>query len=269
MFNYMFITDIPEIARYVEACGVNRIFVDLERNGKFERQGHLSTVISAHDPRNIEKIKLALKSADLMVRVNPLFSGSRDEIEMVLDGGCQTIMIPMFHDLGTLHKFDEIINRRAKIIPLVETIEASHIVKDISLLDCVSEIHIGLNDLHIQHKLRFMFELISNGEVERMVKASIKPIGFGGIAHVGAENVALPAELVMAEHVRLNSCGVILSRAFHQSANSLKELHEKSNFSEELKKLISCRSDLLNSDSDYLNSKHIELCRIVSKVLSK
>ncbi|BFO02944.1 hypothetical protein KNHN1_13220 [Pseudomonas guariconensis] len=267
MFNYMFITDTPEIAQYVEAFGVNRIFVDLERNGKVERQGHLNTVISTHNPKNIEKIKLVLRSADLMVRINPFFKGSLDEIEMVLDGGCQSIMIPMFRDLRTLEEFGEIINGRAKVIPLVETIEASRLVKEISSLDFVSEIHIGLNDLHIQHKLNLMFELISNGEVERMVKASLKPIGFGGIAHIGARNVAVPAELVMAEHVRLKSCGVILSRAFHQNAISLQELHEKSNFSEEMKKLVSCRLELLKTHKDHLDAKHAELCRVINKVV--
>jgi len=42
----MYITNDAEIAKIAENAGVDWIFVDLEINGKEERQGHLDTVIS-------------------------------------------------------------------------------------------------------------------------------------------------------------------------------------------------------------------------------
>ncbi|WP_214834823.1 hypothetical protein [Exiguobacterium sp. E4787] len=41
----MYITNEPNIALLAEQNGVDWVFVDLELNGKEERQGHLDTVI--------------------------------------------------------------------------------------------------------------------------------------------------------------------------------------------------------------------------------
>ena len=69
--------------------------------------------------------------------------------------------------------------------------------------------------LHISMGLSFMFELLSDGLVEYVAnkcKAKGVPFGFGGIARIG--DGMLPAERILAEHVRLGSSSVILSRTF-------------------------------------------------------
>ena len=40
----MFITNNPEIARIAEGAGVDRIWIDLEKLGKEERQGGMNSV---------------------------------------------------------------------------------------------------------------------------------------------------------------------------------------------------------------------------------
>lgn len=266
VFNYLYITDVPEIAEYVEECGVNRIFVDLELNGKSARQGHLDTVISKHDRNNIGLIKKRLKSADLMVRLNPYYSGSQDEVEMAIDSGCDSIMLPMFDDLETVEKFGELIKGRVSLIPLVETIKGASVIDKVSQLECVSELHIGLNDLHLERKLKFMFQLLSDGTIENLMSRATKPTGFGGIARLGAGMV--PGELVMAEHVRLGSSGVILSRAFHNNAKSVDELINKIDLFSELNKLDSLRLRLSESGEAELERYHAELCEKVNMVVS-
>jgi len=57
----MYITNDAEIAKIAENAGVDWIFVDLEINGKEERQGHLDTVISKHEISDVKKIKSVLK----------------------------------------------------------------------------------------------------------------------------------------------------------------------------------------------------------------
>lgn len=266
MFKYMFITDNAEVAEYVESCGVNRIFVDLERNGKIARQGHLNTVISQHDPANIELISRRLKSADLMVRLNPLHAQSESEIEMVIDSGCTSIMLPMFESIREVEQISEYVRGRVNIIPLVETIGATQCISEVSLLDAVSEIHIGLNDLHLQMKKRFMFELIADGTVEHLMTQTHKPTGFGGIARVGSGTIT--AELVMAEHVRMGSSGVILSRAFHNNASSMRELNQNIDFRLELHKLNEIRSFLMGAPDEHINLMHSKLCAEVLKVVA-
>ena len=98
---------------------------------------------------------------------------------------------------------------------LVETPEAVEIIDDILALDGIDEIHIGLNDLSLGYGMKFMFELLTDGTVERLCRkfhAKGIPYGFGGIAALGKG--MLPAERVIREHYRLGSTRAILSRSF-------------------------------------------------------
>ena len=59
----MYITNNEDIAKVAEASGVDWIFVDLEINGKVERQGHLDTVISRHHIDDVKKIKQCINES--------------------------------------------------------------------------------------------------------------------------------------------------------------------------------------------------------------
>jgi len=267
MFNYLFITNVLEIAEYVEKCGVTRIFLDLEINGKEERQGHLDTVISRHQMTDIKGIKQVLKKAELMVRLNPLYEGSQQEIDDAIELGADIIMQPMFHCVAEVEKFGAMINGGAKFIPLVETVNGANDIHLIDELKCVDELHIGLNDLHLELGLNFMFEIISNGMIDKMLYGLNKPYGIGGIARVGEGTI--PGEVVMAEHVRLGSTAVILSRAFHLGAITVNELKQHFDFNEELLKLDNKRKDLLQSDSIQLEEIHNNFVMSVESIVSK
>lgn len=76
-------------------------------------------------------------------------------------------------------------------------------------------IHIGLNDLHLELGMKFMFQLLTDGVVEQLgnkIKAKGIPFGFGGIARL--DTGMLPGADVLKEHVRLGSSMVIVSRSF-------------------------------------------------------
>ena len=179
----MLITNDTELASYAEKSGVSRIFVDLEINGKFERQGHLDTLISKHSMSDVKKIRKAAPNTELLVRLNPFFDGSRQEIEQAISAGADLLMLPMFTTVKEIKEFSQIINGRAKFIPLVETAAAAECLADILMVDGVSEIYIGLNDLHRDLGLNFMFEPLANGLLDSFVEAirqSGLPFGFGG-----------------------------------------------------------------------------------------
>jgi hypothetical protein len=66
--------------------------------------------------------------------------------------------------------------------------------------------------------LRFMFEPLALGMVDRVASAAKRAglrFGFGGIARL--DEGMLPGRDVLAEHLRLGSGSVILSRTFHRS----------------------------------------------------
>jgi 2-keto-3-deoxy-L-rhamnonate aldolase RhmA len=222
----MYITNNEEIARIAERSNVDWIFIDLEINGKEERQGHLDTVISRHHIDDVKKVKEVLKTSELLVRVNPLFEGSKSEIDRVIDDGADIVMLPFFKSKEEVGKFTTYVGGRAKTMLLLETPKAVESIDDILSVDGIDYIHIGLNDLLLGYGMKFMFELLADGTVEKLcnkIKSKGIPYGFGGIAQLGQGE--LPAEYVIAEHYRLGSSMAILSRSFC-NVNKIKGIEE-------------------------------------------
>lgn len=217
----MYITNRPEIAQIAESAGVDRIFVDIEYIGKADRQGGMDTVQSHHTVEDVADIKSSITTADLMVRVNPIheeteqYCSSKEEIDDVIASGADIIMLPYFKTVEEVRTFVELVDGRAKTLPLVETVEAVEAIDDILKIDGIDEIFIGLNDLSLGYQKKFMFELLSDGTVESLCHKFKKrgiPYGFGGIASLGKG--MLPSEYIIKEHYRLGSTCSILSRSF-------------------------------------------------------
>lgn len=214
----MYITNKPEIAKIAEENTVDRIWVDLETMGKAERQRLVNSVKSNHTMEDVSAIRTALTRAQLLVRVNPLHEGTRREVDEVIARGADIVMLPMFETADEAKRFIDLVGGRAKTLLLAETRSAETNIAEIAALDGVDEIHIGLNDLHLDHGMTFMFELLADGTVERMADAIKKrgvPFGFGGIARL--DEGLLPARHVITEHYRLGSSMAILSRSFYDS----------------------------------------------------
>lgn len=217
----MYITNNPLTARIAQKAGVDRIWIDMEYIGKDERQGGMDTVKNHHTISDIEKLRPIVKTSELLVRVNPIheatsvYTGSKEEIENVVQAGADVIMLPMFKGAEEVQKFLTYVNGRAKTQLLVETAEAVENIDDILKISGIDEIHIGLNDLHLSYHMNFMFELICGDIIKKLcMKFNEKKIkyGFGGIARVGYG--MLPAEYIIAEHYHLGSTAAILSRGF-------------------------------------------------------
>lgn len=226
---FMYITNSPEIAQIAEMAGVDRIFVDMEYIGKSDRQGGMDTVQSHHTLEDIKKVANAIEKAELLVRINPIheasdkYISSKEEIDKAIENGAQILMLPYFKTVDEVKIFIELVNGRVKTMPLLETPEAVECIDEILKLN-IDEILIGLNDLSLGYGKKFMFELLVDGTVEELCNKFKKkgiPYGFGGIAGLGKG--MLPAEKIIAEHYRLGSSRVILSRSFCDT-NKIKHL---------------------------------------------
>lgn len=213
--NLIYITNQPAVALIAEQNGVDRIMVDLEVIGKEERQKNQNSVKSHHTVADIKAVAEMLRKAQLLVRINPWYSRSLEEIEQVISAGAQSIMLPMWKTEAEADAFLKAVNRRTRTVLLLETKEAVDCVDAVLDHPLLDGIHIGLNDLHLSYGQTFMFELLADGTVEKLCKKfRSKGIiyGFGGIARLG--NGLVPAECVIMEHYRLGSTGAILSRTF-------------------------------------------------------
>ena len=217
----MYITDNTDVALMAESCGVDRIFVDMEYIGKSDRQGGMDTVQSRHTIDDVKRLRGVLTRSELLVRVNPIheasdvYGSSADEIDDVIAAGADVIMLPYFKTAREVEQFISLVNGRVRTMLLIETPEAVEAIDEILSLDGIDEVFVGLNDLSLGYGKKFMFELLSDGTVEKLcLKFRLKgiPYGFGGIAAIGKG--MLPAERIIAEHYRLGSTCVILSRSF-------------------------------------------------------
>jgi len=234
----MFITNDPEIAWEAQITGIDRIFIDLEKIGKKERQGHLDTVMSNHTMEDISTIREILKTSDLLVRVNPIYEHLKEEINEVIFRGADIIMLPMCKTAKDVKTFIEYVDGRVKTNILVETAQALTRIDDILDVDGIDEIHIGLNDMHLGMGLDFMFELMSGGIIEYLsgkIKNKNINFGIGGMARIGQGT--LPAECILGEHYRLGSQCVILSRTFHNRASNLTQLNKNFSLKDEIEKV--------------------------------
>lgn len=270
----MYITNRTDIAKLADECGVDRIFIDLEIVGKEERQANMDTVISRHSIDDISKIKSVLKNAELLVRVNPIYSASEREIDECIKRGADILMLPYFKSGDEVRKFIKFIDGRVKTCLLVETAEAVEHLDDILEIPGIDMIHIGLNDLHLSYGLDFMFELLSDGTVEKIgkkIKAKNIPYGFGGIARIGKG--MLPAEHVIAEHYRLGSEMAILSRSFCNASSCSNVREIEGIFRDGLKEIYEYQDELKDKPSEFFadNKKKAaeEIERIVGQIKSK
>ena len=217
----MYITNKTEVAKIAEDVGVDWIFLDMEFIGKNSRQEGLDTVLNHHTVEDVKNIRKTISKSNVLVRVNPIhealadYPSSKDEIDAVIDAGADIVMLPFYKTVNEVRQFIQYVGGRAKTCLLLETAEAAILLDETLKVPGIDMIHLGLNDLHLELGMKFMFQLLSDGVVEQLgnkIKAAGIPFGFGGIARL--DSGMLPGAEVLKEHVRLGSTMVIVSRSF-------------------------------------------------------
>lgn len=269
----MYITNKPAVAEIAEASGVDWIFLDMEFIGKDSRQGGLDTVQNHHTVKDVQNIKAAVKTAKVLVRVNPIhdalpdYPSSKDEIDATITAGADIVMLPFFKTVEEVKTFIKLVDCRAKTLLLMETVEAANLVDEILEVPGIDMIHLGLNDMHLELGMKFMFELLANGTVEKLgnkIKAKGIPFGFGGIATL--DGGALPGSMVLKEHVRLGSSMVIVSRSFCNT-DVVTDLNEvKSIFETGISGLRTLEKEASQADTNYFEENRKAVVAAVNKI---
>jgi 2-keto-3-deoxy-L-rhamnonate aldolase RhmA len=267
----MLITSSPEVAREAEQAGVDRIFVDLEVNGKQERQKNRNTVISGHTLEDVGAVSRVLEKAQLLVRVNPLHSRTLEEVDRAIGLGADLLMLPMFRSARELETFCGMVAGRAGVIGLVETPEAVQDLAAIARVPGLSEVHVGLNDLSLALGLDFLFEPLASGMIDQIasvLRDAGVPFGFGGIARIGQGQ--LPAEMVLGEHVRSDSRAVILSREFHGGkAGAERMIVERLNLTEEISRLRSVEAQLRRRTPEEIERDRLRTKETIERIAAQ
>ncbi len=269
MLKLFYITNNPEVAAVAQEAGVDRIFIDMEYIGKDERQPNMDTVKNHHTVDDVRAVRRVLDTSQLLVRVNPINTGSAEEINAVIDAGVDIIMLPMWKSVGEVERFFDIVNGRCKTILLLETDCALNCIDDVLKLDCLDEIHIGLNDLHLCLGKKFLFELFVDGTVDFLAKKFRDKnitFGIGGVGRVFQGDL-LPAENIIAEHYRLGSSMAILSRAFCNTDKITDIAQIRSIFTQGIKDNKDFEKTLQNASPEYLSSLHLQTQKIIEDIV--
>ena len=225
MLNLMYITNKPWVAKIAEGAGVDWIFVDMEWIGKGVRQGGLDTVQNYHTFEDVRVIKSAVSKAKVLTRINPIhknvvgYPDSEEEINQTIAAGADIIMLPFFKRIEEVETFIQIVekgknrhNKEVKTCLLLETPESANLLEQIVDIPGINMIHIGLNDMHLALGMKFMFQVLTDGLVDKwskIIKSKGIQFGFGGLASL--KGGAVPGEMILKEHYRLGSQQVILS----------------------------------------------------------
>lgn len=260
MIELIQITNDPAFAARCDALGGFRIFVDLERLGKAERQAGRNTFISTHRVEDIGRVKAVLRNSRLMVRVNPLNPGTPRELEEVLAQQPDMVMLPMFERPEQLAAFCTLVRGRAPVVALLETAAALESLHAWIGTPGLMEVYVGLNDLHLSLGKRFMFEPLADGTVEGVARAAYAQglgFGFGGIARL--DDGLLPGRDVLAEHLRLGSGAVILSRTFHREGAATA-------FEREVASLRGAEAELAQRSPDLVEKDRVRIGAVIAQV---
>ena len=266
---FIMIVQDPDIAKYVCNHGVDRLFVDLEHIGKDIRQKNKDSWKSTQTMEDVSKIRNAAPGAHLLVRVNPLYEGTKAEIDEAIMRGADSIMLPMFRSKDELARFFDILAGRVEALPLFETYDSLLAIPEIIDTLPLTCAHIGLNDLHLDMSLDFMFQPFANGVLEAPCTALREKnisFGIGGIARA-REGIVSP-DYLLGEHVRLGSSAVIISRTFHRQAQSLIELKKNMDFPNELAKLRKIYANFQLQNLDALEQNRKDTCNRINDVVA-
>ena len=161
------------------------------------------------------------------VRLNSLNRGSEEEINSVIALGVRNVMLPFFHDPKEVEIFLSLVNKRARVILLLETAAALIRIEDILAIKGIDEVMVGLNDLRIATSVTSHFEILISPVMDliaKLVKEAGLPLSVGGVARYEMTTLPVSPDLVLAQYPRLNATGAWISRSMVNSMRSEQEI---------------------------------------------
>ena len=224
MMKRILISDEKNVVFAAIANNIENIMIDLEREGKQERQGHIDAHFTTHNLKSVKNVRSWLDSTDnqtkLLVRCNPISQNSTEEIESVIDLGAEIIMLPMFRTIEDVKCFKDIVNGRVPVVLLAETRDSILNFEEISqLLSPDDRVHFGLNDLSLEFGFNFLFDVLKSKVLDGVTHFCVQnniEFGIGGVGSPNSQSIVSP-NYILGQHIKLGSSWVILSRAFRNN----------------------------------------------------
>lgn len=255
-------TNDPVLASNADTAGVDRIGLDLEIHNKDFRQSRISNWISDHIESDLLGVKNSLRKAKLFVRTNSPHPTLKEEIDRYIDVGAEVLMLPYFHHPDDAMRFVDYVDGRAEVSLLVETAASAARIERVLDIPGISDIHIGLNDLHLSLGMSSHFELLVSPFMEwlcGMLKDSGLHWGFGGIGRANDTDLPIPSDLVYAQYAYLGGRSALVSRVFTKSNSAPIDMNL------EIGKARMVMDDLFQVDRRLLQDKRDQLRQLITR----
>lgn len=223
--NFWYFSNNSTEAAELVSSGIGQVCIDIERNGKTDRQKGRNTFISTHQLEDIRDMVSSLGSERVICRVNPIYEGSREEISKSIDYGASSIILPYFRHLSEVERFLSILDGRAKSTLLIETCHSFMLIPELVKITSVDSLYIGLNDLSLDCGISNMIDLVSNGwmEIAASLIAGQMPFGFGGISSLNDSSCLVDPKTILKVHKAIGTNSLILSRSFFNCCKLLSD----------------------------------------------
>ena len=148
--------------------------------------------------------------------------------------------------------------------------EAADLLDQIVEIDGIDMIHIGLNDMHLALKMKFMFQLLTDGSVDKWTRIIAQKgimYGFGGLASLNGG--AVPGRMILKEHYRLGSQMVIVSRAFCNTDNMTDLDKVRSIFNNGIADIRKMENEMNKLSKEDFKNNHKAVCDAVGIIVKK
>ncbi len=210
-FEFLLFSTCTDMVRRAADAGVDGVVVDWEFRGKPERQRGANTQINNDSLADLVRIR-KVTTALIIVRINGFNSSTALEIEQAIHAGADEILLPMVNSVDQVKATIDLVNGRAALGILVETLSAVARAAELSQLP-LRRVYVGLNDLAIQRKSRNIFEPLIDGLLDQVREKFNCAFGFGGLT-LPDLGCPIPCRLLMAEMARLHTSFCFLRRSF-------------------------------------------------------
>ncbi len=211
------VTNRPDLARWAEAAGVERVLIDLEHRGKEERQRGRGTFVSSHTLDDAAALADCLERTVVEVRLDAWYDRSPAQVDDVLTAGAGVVMLPMTESVEAVHRLVETVAGRARVALLVETMPGLAVLDDLVDVPGVAEVHIGLTDLMLSRGGHLPFEPLADrslAEPARTVRVAGLGFGVGGVSAPRTRGLPIEADVVLGAVVELGATMGWLGRSF-------------------------------------------------------
>jgi len=208
-------------------ANVERVGVDIERLDKEHRQGSVTDArIQQHELSDLLAINQHAPTLGRFARLNSWNQGSVNEIEKALSHGATFLMLPYFTRIEEPAAFIKHVAGRAQVILLIETFPAVIRIREILQLDGISEIMVGMNDLHLEARTGSPFEICASplmDMIAEQVHAKGLKFGFGAVAGLD-DDLPVSPDLILARMAQLGVTSTWISRSLLKSISDPKQL---------------------------------------------